>query len=52
MAYFLDPLRMVNPAYLNRFLSILASKLGRPLLDQLSEHSVVSGWVWWVAGYP
>jgi hypothetical protein len=39
VAYFLDPTRMANPSYINRFIDILRSSLGRPLLNQLAASS-------------
>lgn len=37
--YFLDPTRMANPSYINRFIDILRSPLGKPLLNQLAASS-------------
>lgn len=39
VAYFLDANRMGNPSYINRFIDILRSPLGRPLLNQLAASS-------------
>ncbi|KAK9813301.1 hypothetical protein WJX72_012102 [[Myrmecia] bisecta] len=37
VVYFLAPIRLQNPPYFDRFLDILKSPEGRPLLDQLAK---------------
>ncbi len=39
VTYFLERKRMANPSYIHRFIDILRSPLGQPLLSQLAASS-------------